>query len=591
MLKNKNASKNNYLNMIHPTSLNLIINDTKKNILNYTENILGDFSDEQLVFIEEKISKNFKRYLHKIVDDSEIKKNSEIIIEKLLSHFCNDYACLKTDKQIFILLNDEWENVTLDKVYENWISILSFYKNNITSIPEFMNISDVQKINLHRRIIFKKIKTKIFNTDILQKRPGKILLKKTKRIFKNLGLDSSELNYLFFFLGYCILKVKEYKHSKFSKLLTEGLEKNEKEFSKIYHVWCGYKVYDVIKTLQCLLGPNPFIRLIKHSVTQEYFTNICCINFPYEPTHRRHFLQGIRTLPIQTRMVFTDYSRQFLEHCDRNNFESFKVGSLKNYTDRTDLINCYLQKNYQKSIRDVIFLDELYDDFKNWSYNKGIPRSIVAMELFKKKILTGFDNSDNIYKNNTNLNQIPKNNSFSFDGEYIYLNFGEDTNISSSSLSSLLDTPYNRYNENTNVDKNNNLSYSEIISPPKNVNNIHNILLTTQRKKTIIFGQVSFMTRHQLFRQFSQTHLSFDSKSKTTGKSIYDVYMRWIHNNKDNVIPGHSNFRVSSFSCSRAEINEFLKIDFLISDKLNTLTTLHHNNKWCVRIKKTIYHH
>jgi hypothetical protein len=543
-----------------------------EDISDFTRDILSRYSSDQIKFIETKMKKNFQTYLDKTVIQADLKNKRINTIRNILVMFCKDYAYLKNEKRFFCRLNGEWESISLDKIYDDWLMRLSFYKSSDQN-SEF-GVVEIRDIFANRRIIFKNVKTLIYNNDILQLTPGKILFKKTKRAFKYLGLQDDELTYLFAFLGKCCA-------------LKDDVE-NHDFFSNISHVWCGYKIYDVIKSIQTLLNTNAHLRLIKHSIMKDSFKNVCCLNFKYEPYNRKLFLQNVKSLPIQTRMIFTECFRQYAKI--NENFLYLKIGSLKYYTNRNDLINSYVQKNYQTSLRDILFLDEFFDDFKNWLYHKGIPRSLVTINLFKDYLFTNVENEHDVVNNKItnclldaetqNNNTLKNTNSFSFeDSNYIYLNLCDDSE-KNEKLENIFEEEEHQQSPLNSAAMAEEQEDTETVHPVPNTKIMH----TTERKRTIIFGLVPFMTRQQLFRYFSARHLRADTTAKTTGKTIFSAYLNWVQNRENDAVPGFQNDRIQSFICSRAEMNEFLKIDFLVVEVTTKKVSTYGNLKWEIAV-------
>ena len=525
----------------------LLDNENEKSrILNYIDNILKVYNSNELEIIEKKIINSFQFYTEKVVKLENEKKQYHTYLYNLINFFIEDYAYLRSEKYMYKYINGEWEYVSYDNVYESWTYLLYNLKNNniekefdikgkyVEILHEMSNNKEyMYKIYSNRKSLFKKVKRGICNSDILTKKPGKILFKKTKRIFRYLGLENDELNFLFAFLGKCCCNSNKKMFLCDSDTNKDSNSvKNvdfDNHFSNINHVWCGYKIFDIIKSIQSILGPNSYIRLIKHSIMTDKFENVCCLNFPYEPSNRRFFLQQIYYLPIETRMVFTESLRNYKEKFSKYN----KIGSLKYYENRQDLINSYIIKNYQQSPKHIFFIDEVFDDFKEWLYLKGIPRCIITIKMFKDFLL---------YSKNNKKTE-----------EWSIKKINSTTSL-------------------TNYDDSNNELFSILLD--KNTNIVYEV----KKKKIIIYGQVPFLTRHHVFRTFSKECLSIDKNTVCTSKDIYNSYVTWSYNKRDEYIPGF-NRRVSSFICSKSEFYEYLRIDFISID-----SPLIYSQKWNIKI-------
>jgi hypothetical protein len=329
-------------------------------ILNHARGILTKYNNAQLNIIQVSFEKKIVSYIENVVKIEEIKRKNSYKISEIIKKFTKNYAYLRNDKIFFYFTDGEWEYTTVDKIYDKW---LTFLKNLIFHNSQQSNDEKKEMLNVYtsRRLLFKRVKQIIYKQDLLVHYPGKILKTKTIRIFKYLGLNHDDLNYLFAFLGYCC---------------THREDSSEDTFFEQNHVWIGYKVWEVIKSIHKIVGANSYFRLIKHTVMTDDFTKVCCINFPYSPNNRKLFIQNMLNIPLQTKMVFSYFFKNW------NSQRIQRIGTLKDYDNKEHLVKTYVSQNYQPNNQHIIFLDEFYEDLKNWLFQKFIPKSAISIKYF-----------------------------------------------------------------------------------------------------------------------------------------------------------------------------------------------------------------
>ena len=333
-------------------------------LTDFINNVLGTYSDGNILLIDTYIRKNLVRTIDKLIADRErsikLKEESDIVVKK----FSEKFAYLPCTKRYFHLRGDEWEHTIIDQIYDKWCCFLK---------ELFIDIDIVEngvQIYSGRRSLFRIVKKTIRSIDILDKPPGSLLIRKTRRVFKHIGLKDNELTYLFSFLGSCIYG-KDYI------------------FEDYLHIWHGYKIGGIFNLLRGVIGSNPYFKNIRHNVPMNFdFSSICCLHFPHQPHSRKLFLQGVSTLPTETRMVFTYAFREYSSTI-------FPCGPLIAFTDSFNVLDTYLSKSCKSSVSDIVYISEFYEDFRDYLYQKGIPRSLLSTKEFKNHLYKVFDNVDN----------------------------------------------------------------------------------------------------------------------------------------------------------------------------------------------------
>jgi len=330
----------------------------------FVTNVLNTYSDDNISLIDNYIRRNLVRTIDRLIADRErsvkLKEESEIVIK----NFCENFAYLSCTKRYFYLRGDEWEHTIIDQVYDKWCCFLKEL-----FIDKEIEDNGIQ-IYSGRRSLFRIVKKTIRSINILDKTPGSLLIRKTRRVFKHIGLKDNELTYLFSFLGSCIYGI-------------------DYVFKDYLHVWHGYKINDILNLLRGLIGINPYFKNIRHNIPINFdYNTICCIHFPHQPHSRRLFYQGVSTLPMETRMVFTYAFREYSSNI-------FPCGSLVGFTDAVNVLDEYLSKSCKSSASDFVYVSEFYEDFRDYLYQKGIPRSLLSTKEFKNHLCKILDKVDN----------------------------------------------------------------------------------------------------------------------------------------------------------------------------------------------------
>tara|TARA_Y100000385_G_scaffold43009_1_gene39929 strand:- start:686 stop:1972 length:1287 start_codon:yes stop_codon:yes gene_type:complete len=334
---------------------NIENNDYIKRVHSLLVEKLGVHKEDNIKYVCEHFEKNMEKWIERTVFSKEYRERLKYKTDEYTSDFIKKYAFYAHN--FFSITNGEWYSINIDAIFENWCLFLKEKKEEDSEDSD-----DNRLLYQNRWRLFRTVKTEIRKRSILDQTPGSLLVRRTFRVFKSLGLPTHDLRYLFAFLGaHCLKRVNNHEY-----------------FSSVHHVWHGFKVYDVLSTLQRLVGTK--IRGIRFKISHEYhgdFSNIVCLFFPHLPHDRRIFQSSALTLPLETKMVFTKLYREYITSPNNN------IGVLQHYECEDDIYNAYTTKAIKSSEKELVYLDELFEDFKFYLYQKGIPRSLASVQKLK----------------------------------------------------------------------------------------------------------------------------------------------------------------------------------------------------------------
>lgn len=337
-------------------------------ILNTIDDVLGNFNDKQKEIINEFFVKKdkFKLICEHIVKLKEDREKYNQIIDSIVFDLSKDYAFLYNE--YFCLIDEEWSKIQRDVICERCIK----YIKNL-SLEEEYKFLVFKKYQIVKRVL-RNIRGEK-NKSLFYKIPGSILTSQVRRTFSHLEIDSKEMLYLWAFLGGCLLNDYEM-------------------IQKSNHLWIGWQTSDIIREFQYIIRYSQIYKILKRNINESGndLTNYNCVYFPYGPRSRRRFTTGIKTLPTEALMVFTHSFHAY-------DFSEI-IGPLTTIKNIPNLLDNYLKTRYVEGDH-CIYIDEFYEDFQDFIYQKRMPSKMISKEKFSSFLenrIEMFDRSRQVFK-------------------------------------------------------------------------------------------------------------------------------------------------------------------------------------------------